>query len=69
MGLHLTEPATFTAACIADRTGDGNIDFFDMADFLVDLKAMDPSADINGDSNWNFFDVNLFTTAFNAGCP
>jgi len=56
-------------ACLADLTGDGQINFFDVSAFLSAFAAMDPVADFNNDGNFNFFDVSLFLNAFNAGCP
>ena len=56
-------------ACIADLTGDGNLDFFDVSAFLNAYNAMDPAADFTGDGMYNFFDVSVFLNAYNAGCP
>tara|TARA_A100000171_G_scaffold30169_1_gene28371 strand:- start:509 stop:3307 length:2799 start_codon:yes stop_codon:yes gene_type:complete len=61
--------ASCDATCTADLNGDGNLDFFDVSDFLSAYNAMDPSADFNGDGSFNFFDVSAFLNAFNAGCP
>lgn len=55
--------------CIADITGDGILNFFDVSAFLTALVAMDPAADINDDGVVNFFDVSAFLIAFGAGCP
>lgn len=52
----------------ADRTNDGVLDFFDVADFLADFAAMDPSADLNNDSAFDFFDVLLFLDTFASSC-
>ena len=57
------------ASCVADLTGDGVLDFFDVSAFLNAYTAMDPVADINGDGVFDFFDVIGFLNAFNAGCP
>ncbi len=57
------------AGCPADLNGDGNLDFFDVSEFLTAFNAMDTSADFNGDGNFDFFDVSAFLAAFNAGCP
>lgn len=56
-------------SCIADLTGDGNLDFFDVSAFLNAYSAMDPLADFTGDGVYDFFDVSAFLNAFNAGCP
>ena len=57
------------ADCIADLTGDGVLNFFDISIFLNAYNAMDPIADFTGDGVFNFFDVSAFLNAFNAGCP
>ncbi|MGV6814969.1 MAG: GC-type dockerin domain-anchored protein [Phycisphaerales bacterium] len=57
------------AACAADLTGDGSLDFFDVSAFLAAFVAMDPIADFTGDGAFNFFDVSAFLSAFGAGCP
>jgi V8-like Glu-specific endopeptidase len=56
-------------ACEADLNGDGNLDFFDVSDFLNAFGAQNPVADFNGDGSYDFFDVSAFLNAFNAGCP
>ena len=55
--------------CLADFTGEGDLNFFDISVFLAAFGAQDPVADFTNDGNWNFFDVSAFLTAFNAGCP
>lgn len=55
--------------CIADITGDGLLNFFDVSAFLNAFSAQDASADFNNDNEWNFFDVSAFLNAFSAGCP
>jgi len=55
--------------CLADFTGDGLLNFFDVSAFLAAFSAMDPSADLNPDGMFNFFDVSAFLQAFAAGCP
>ncbi len=56
-------------ACVADLTGDGTLNFFDVSAFLNAYTAMDPVADFTGDGVFDFFDVSAFLSAFNAGCP
>jgi len=58
-----------TPACIADLTGDGVLDFFDVSDFLDAFGAQDPIADFTGDGAFDFFDVSDFLDAFGKGCP
>ena len=60
---------TATASCIADLTGDGSLNFFDVSAFLAAFAAQDPIADFSGDGSFNFFDVSAFLGAFAAGCP
>jgi hypothetical protein len=56
-------------ACIADLTGDGELNFFDVSAFLSAFASEDPLADFTDDGIFNFFDVSAFLSAFNAGCP
>tara|TARA_R110002072_G_scaffold42064_12_gene118081 strand:- start:15147 stop:16475 length:1329 start_codon:yes stop_codon:yes gene_type:complete len=58
-----------TPACLADLTGDGQLDFFDVSDFLDAFAAQEPAADFTGDGLYDFFDVSDFLDAFGAGCP
>lgn len=73
-----TPPAMFQHAlfgpnsegdCIADLTGDGVLNFFDISQFLILFIAQDPEVDFTGDGDFNFFDVSLFLSDFSAGCP
>ena len=64
-----TDGSLGVAACPADITGDGLLNFFDVAAFLNAFTAMDPIADFTGDGLYNFFDVAAFLNAFAAGCP
>jgi len=56
-------------ACPADLTGDGTLDFFDVALFLQLTSEQEPAADFDGNGVFNFFDVQAFLQAFSAGCP
>ena len=56
-------------SCEGDMTGDGSLDFFDIAEFLYAFGSRDPAADFTGDGAFDFFDVSAFLTAFTAGCP
>ncbi len=58
-----------TCACSADINGDGELNFFDVADYIAAYQSMNPSADFNGDGQFNFFDVSAFLIAFSEGCP
>ena len=55
--------------CIPDFTHDGELNFFDVQEFLSAFAAHDPSADITNDGEFNFFDVQEFLALFAAGCP
>ncbi|MBO6740529.1 MAG: hypothetical protein JJ916_11785 [Phycisphaerales bacterium] len=58
------------AGCgLADFNADGELNFFDVSEFLVAYQAQDPQADLNDDGLFNFFDVSAFLVAFGAGCP
>jgi hypothetical protein len=55
--------------CPADITGDGELNFFDISEFLGLFGEEDPAADFTGDGSFNFFDISAFLSAFGAGCP
>ena len=55
--------------CLADLNGDGELDFFDISEFLNAFAAMDPAVDFNHDGAHNFFDISIYLSAFAAGCP
>ncbi len=57
------------AACAADLTGDGLLNFFDISAFLSAFSVQDPDADFTGDGLYDFFDVSAYLSAFSAGCP
>lgn len=54
--------------CLADLSGDGGLNFFDVSAFLAAFNAQEDIADLNEDGSWNFFDVSLYLSAFDAGC-
>ena len=56
-------------SCIADLTGDGTLDIFDVFAYLDAFNASDPIADFTGDGSFDIFDVFAYLDAFNAGCP
>lgn len=56
-------------SCLADLTGDGVLNFFDVSAFLGAYSASDPIADFTGEGIFNFFDVSAFLMAYSAGCP
>ena len=49
--------------CAPDLNDDGELDFFDVSEFLS------TTPDWNGDTTFDFFDVSGFLSAFGAGCP
>jgi len=67
---HLMESADISVSfCLADLTGDDQLNFFDVSAFLNAFSTMDLAADFTGDGQLNFFDVSAFLSAFSAGCP
>lgn len=55
--------------CVADFASDGELNFFDVQEFLAAFSAHDPAADITGEGVFDFFDVQEFLALFAAGCP
>lgn len=55
--------------CIADWTGDGELNFFDVSGFLDAFSTLNPAADLTGEGTFDFFDVAAFLDAFAQGCP
>ena len=55
--------------CLADLTGDGVLDFFDVSDFLDGFGDSDPIADMDDNGIFDFFDISIFLDLFGAGCP
>lgn len=55
--------------CAADFRQDGQLNFFDVSDFLGRYNERHPMGDFNRDGRFNFFDVAGFVAAYNAGCP
>ncbi len=61
---------TFSSwACLADLTGDGAINFFDVSAYLTLFVQQHPQGDLTGDGMFNFFDVSAFLGSLSAGCP
>ena len=67
--LVVTGAVSESSGCLADFNGDGEVDFFDISDYLAAFNTQDPAADVNEDGMFNFFDVSDYISAFNAGCP
>jgi hypothetical protein len=57
------------AGCLADLTGDGTADIFDVLAFVEAYNISDLSVDFTGDGNVDIFDVLAFIDAYNTGCP
>jgi len=55
--------------CVADYSGDGRINFFDLAEFLNDYNSRAWKGDLTQDSVWDMDDVLFMIDAFVAGCP
>ncbi len=64
-------PATGPEVCgPADLAAPfGQIDLFDLIEFLSLFEAQDDGADMDGNGVWDLFDVLGFVDAFSAGCP
>lgn len=61
---------TITAlSCLADLTGNGVLDFFDVSRFLTLFLEQHPQADLSEDGVFNFFDVSAFLVRYQNGCP
>jgi beta-glucanase (GH16 family) len=55
--------------CPADITGDGLLNFFDVAGFVALYTARDAAADLNMDAQFSFFDIAAYIAMYNQGCP
>ncbi len=58
-----------TDPCAADLNNDGQLNFFDLSDYLTLYNAQSGTADMNGDGMLNFFDVSAYLNLYNTGCP
>ena len=47
----------------------GQLNFFDVSEFIAIFSAGDSAADINADGQFNFFDISAFISLFSSGCP
>lgn len=47
----------------------GELNFFDVSEFLKAYNSGSGTADLNGDGTINFFDVSAFLNAYSSGCP
>jgi len=55
--------------CDADLNNDGELDFFDLQQFLNWYSAGDIRADLAPDGVLDFFDLQAFLNLYSAGCP
>jgi hypothetical protein len=55
--------------CLADLTGEGDLNFLDVSAFLTAYGNKDPAADFRPDGSFNFLDVSAFLDAYGKGCP
>jgi hypothetical protein len=69
VGVWVATPVT-DPDCPADLTGDGLLNFFDLAAYLDLFNAGDPAADLAAPPGvLNFFDLAAYLDLYNAGCP
>ncbi|MBO6512372.1 MAG: hypothetical protein JJ974_00215 [Phycisphaerales bacterium] len=54
---------TLELPCDADLNNDGELDFFDLSEFLSNM------IDWNGDTVFDFFDISGYLQDYGAGCP
>lgn len=55
--------------CVADINLDGEVDFFDVAEFVRLYQDGWSGVDLNDDGVLNFFDVTAFIVGYQQGCP
>ncbi len=69
--INLDDPTVFVRLlCGADITGDGLLNFFDVAAYITLYNDGDPRADLAAPfGTLNFFDLAAYITLYNAGCP
>jgi hypothetical protein len=69
VGVWVATPVT-EPGCPADLTGDGLLNFFDLAAYLDLFNSQDPAADLAPPQGvLNFFDLAAYLDLYNAGCP
>lgn len=55
--------------CLADLTGEGELDFLDISAFLGGYNNQDLISDLNGDGEFDFLDISVFLGSYSEGCP
>lgn len=56
-----TCPIDFAPPC-------GELNFFDISQYLARFSALDPRADLTNDGEFNFFDISMLLTLYANGC-
>lgn len=67
-GLYISHESS-SQCSVADFNGDGELNFFDVTQFIEAYNTQDASADLNDDGLFTFFDVSEFLTVYGEGCP
>jgi len=62
-------PTQGLVSCPADYDVSGDLNFFDIAQFIDLFVQQLPAADTDGDGVHDFFDVQRYIDLFNTGCP
>lgn len=62
-------PSDGLVSCPADYDVSGDLNFFDIAQFIDLFGRRLPAGDTNGDGVHDFFDVQRYIDLFNSGCP
>lgn len=55
--------------CLIDFQRDGELNFFDVSEFVRQFNGQGVDADMDQDGDHDFFDVSAFIQHYNAGCP
>jgi len=55
--------------CAVDFQRDGQLNFFDVSEFIRQYNAEEVDADLNQNGRHDFFDVSIFVQQFANGCP
>lgn len=55
--------------CLVDFSRDGQLNFFDVSEFIRQYNEQGVDADLNQDGSHDFFDVSAFIQGYSMGCP
>ncbi|KAA0213209.1 MAG: hypothetical protein DYG94_14335 [Leptolyngbya sp. PLA3] len=69
LALALTYPLEGQAVCLADRNGDGSVDFTDLQMFLEAFSERRIEADWNNDGAFTIHDILAYLNDYESGCP